>query len=212
MAQAFKQFCFYIFVAGIFTASPFIATKYLFESTIMVTQNDRGPSSIQKVFDYSSLVGNALEAAAQARLSNSVSVINSKDEVALLMGNFVLMNEENEKQFACGYYDKLNFVFEAQGVSVGGESPILTVVAECDVATNINMMNPIKLPLAELKKQKPSNTEFKFFDSGKSLTLSLSHSPASWPTQWVLKSVKMTNSKFLSRLLVVPTRQISMNW
>lgn len=182
----------------------------------------RNPASIQKVFDYSYLQGEALQKAVKDRLMRSVQIKTAllKDDVTIEMGNFVLLNDKKEKDFACGFYDRVTLIFDAEGVSVDGEAPHLSVETGCEVGGDINVLIPIRIPLAKLKSQKPSNTEFKFFESKASMTVKLSNSPADWPKRWILKEVKMTHSKFSSRVITMGpqdmfqqgVRPISMNW
>ncbi len=170
----------------------------------------REPSSIQRVYDYSDLKGNALAMAAKDRLVNSINIKNKNDELSIAMGNFVLLNDDKEKDFACGYYDRLSFVFEASGVIVEGERPTLTVDSSCELGANINEMVPVKISLNSLKNQKPSDTEYKFFADGRAVSVTVNHSPSAWPTEWILKNVKLTHSKISSRFIQVPTFEVGM--
>jgi hypothetical protein len=176
----------------------------------------RNPASIQKVFDYSYLGGDSLLQAAKERLGNSVQISLSSDktEAIIELGNFVLMDDKNQKDFACGFYDKVALSFEAQGVAVDGQKPQLVVEAKCEVAENINALVPIHVPLSKIKTEKPSDTEFKFYQSKTPLTVRLQNAPGTWPKHWVLNGIKLTHSQFTSRILSVDTfkQNISMNW
>jgi len=186
------------------------------------SSGDRSPASIQRVFDFSNLEGGALQAAAKHRLFNSIDVESSpgSTETSIRMGNFVLLNDKNQKDFACGFYDKLILEFEADGISVDGEKPKLTIEANCQVGENINFMKPIQVPVAKIKSQAPGNSEFKFFQNKEPITFKVSNSAAQWPKHWVLSNVKLTNTKFSSRVLNVragdqeagPHSSVSMNW
>lgn len=201
-----------MFVAGVFAVAPFWARQFLLDNPITVAFSDRAPSSIQKMFDYSDLVGSALQSAARQRLMDSVQITAQNGDVLIQMGNFVLLNEGKQKDFACGYYDKVSFEFEAQGVLVDGEKPKLTLQSACEVASNVNFMNPFKVPITQLKLQKPAPSEYKFFEGSQPVTVSLENSPDAWPSNWILKSVKMTNSKVSSRSLVIDSFRLSMKW
>jgi hypothetical protein len=182
----------------------------------------RGPASIQKVFDFSYLEGSALQAAAKDRLSSSISITMSEDKAKALItvGNFALKGELDQRDFACGFYDRLTLTFEAEGVSVDGEKPTLIISSGCEVGSNINYLEPISIPVTKLTQQTPSNTEFKFFDSRLPLAIKLVESPPEWPKKWVLRDLTLTHSKLTSRILNLSTSDlsssrnhtISMNW
>ena len=215
---ALKKLTFFLMITAIFVCSPYFANKYFFSENPIIVSFERNPSSIQKVYDYSDLVGSALQTAAKQRLVDTIQLSAKGGDIYIQMGNFVLMNDSRQKDFACGYYNKMSFEFEADGVLVEGEKPLLTIETGCDVASNINFMAPFKIPVSSLKAQKPSQTDYKFFDQGHSTTISLNHSPTSWPTVWNLKNIKMSHNSISSRLLRVPTLEaaqgskISMKW
>ena len=183
---------------------------------------NRSPSSIQKVFDFSYLQGSALQAAAKERLSSSIYISTSEDKskVTITMGNFVLKNDQDERDFACGFYDRITFLFEAEGIAIDGEKPKLIITSGCEVGSNINYLNPIDIPVEKLRQQALSNTEFKFFESHQSTTIQLIESPPAWPQKWVLKEVKMAHSRVSSRVLNLSpsdwntdgNHSLTMNW
>jgi hypothetical protein len=182
----------------------------------------RSPASIQKVFDFSYLQGSALLSAAKDRLSSSIFIVTSDDKshVTITLGNYVLKSDSSQRDFACGFYDRLTFLFEAEGMSVDGEKPTLSIESGCEVGSNINFLNPITVPIAKLKSEAPTNTEFKFFDSRTPTKIQLSANLQSWPTKWVLTEVKMTHSTFSTRVLDLKpsdwnsdgNHMITMNW
>jgi hypothetical protein len=112
-----------------------------------------------------------------------------------------LLNENNQKDFACGYYDKVTLTFEAEGVAVSGEKPTLTVQTGCGVGANINAMSPIHIPLNKLMAEKPGNSEYKFFDEQTPISITSSNPPPDWPKTWVLSEVKLSNTQNSSRVL-----------
>lgn len=182
-----------------------------------VHDRSRSPASIQKVFDYSYLEGDALKTAVNQRVVNSMNINKTEsDDVEIQMGNFVLKDDHNEKDFACGYYDQVALTFEAEGVSVDGEKPTLVVESGCEIGGDVNTLTPIKLPVHQLKAQKPGNTDYKFFNAKSPVTVHSSNPAADWPDTWVLTDVKLTNSQVYSRVLHIRSGDIlskpMMNW
>lgn len=161
----------------------------------------RVPASIEPVFDFSTLEGKALNNKARERLLGSLEVNKSSDKntIVIEVGNFVLRNEQGDKDFACGYYDQVSLTFEAEGMAIDGERPKLTVQRSCEVGVNINQMVPIRIPLDKLLVEKPGETEFKFYDEGLPISIGLKHSPGTWPRNWTLVGLKLSHSKERSR-------------
>jgi len=195
----------------------FLLAYYLFSGKWAgKVSSSRNPASIQKVFDYSYLEGESLITAAKERLGNSVEIAFSDDksETLITVGNFVLPTGNNEKDFACGVYDKVTLVFEAEGVAVGGSKPKLIIESKCEVASNINALVPIRIPVSKIRSAKPVETELKFYDSKEPLSIKLQNAPGAWPSHWFLTSIKLTHTQYTSRILNVENfnQAISMNW
>src|ERR1700691_6205963 len=58
----------------------------------------RNPASIQPVFNYSNLEGEALQTAVKQRVVNSMNINkNAASDVEIQMGNFVIRGDQNEK-------------------------------------------------------------------------------------------------------------------
>ena len=187
----------------------------------LASDGTRGPASIEKVFDFSYLEGDALLVAARDRVASSLVVSSSDDKtsVTLNFGNFVTINERKEREFACGFYDQIVFAFEADGVSVNGEKPLLVIQSGCEVGANLNELLPIRLSVSKLTSQPSNNSELKFFENRQPLTVQLSNASPEWPKKWILIDLKLSNSKISSRILHISSdewrrkgRDLSMNW
>jgi hypothetical protein len=183
------------------------------------TGRSRAPASIEHVFDYSNLQGTALEYAAKQRLLSSIVVAKDGDDAVVQLGNYVLSNDSQEKDFACGYYDQVTLEFDAEGVAVSGEKPHIVVQAGCEVGDNINSFVPIRIPVSKLKTNAPMESEYQFFQGKTPLKIQMTSPPPQWPGQWVLTDLKLTNSQNPSRILHVEagdirssTGSIKMNW
>ena len=211
-----------VFLAGLVVCLSFFVAKEAYKQERRGRRgiaSTRGPASIQKVFDFSSLQGSALEYAAKQRLAYSISVAKSDQESVIEVGNFVLSNDSNQKDFACGYYDQVTLEFDAEGIAVSGEKPHLTVQTGCDVADNINNLEPIHVPVQKLKAQAPGESEYKFYDAKRPMTVQMVNSATEWPSQWVMTDLRFTNSQFPSRTLHLGSDEIRagsgkvlMNW
>jgi hypothetical protein len=181
---------------------------------------DRSPAAIQKVFDFSYLEGSSFQMAAKRRLYNSMDVEKQGGDIVIEMGNFVLLNDKKEKEFACGFYDRFMIRFEAEGISGDGEKPTLAIESQCQLGENINFLVPIRIPVAKITSEEPGNAEYKFFDSEHPVTIKFSNTAATWPRKWILKDIKMIHSKMSARVLTVAPselafekpRPVSMNW
>ena len=184
----------------------------------------RSIASIEKVFDFSYLEQGALAAAAKKRVASSMSTDVSVhgDEALIFIGNYVLNNEKTgAKDFACGYYDQVELLFEAEGVAVNGEKPTLKINARCGVSGDVNQMLPIRIPLARIQAEKPGDVELQFHVGASPLKLLFSNAPkGQWPTQWHLKETVLKHSVEASRILRVDGKDVAdwnekpvvMNW
>jgi len=173
---------------------------------------ERSPASIEKVWDFSYLEDGALAAAAKKRMATSLSVemTAQNGEAKIQIGNFVLNNiEEKRKDFACGYYDRVVFVFEAEGIATSGERPEWLLEAGCQIAGDVNDLLPIHIPVNKIKAEKPGDVELKYYDGSNALSVSFNHMPPrQWPTQWVLKEVSFKHSQYSSRVLKIDSDEL----
>jgi hypothetical protein len=174
----------------------------------------RRPSSIEPVYDYSSLNGEKLINQARKRLGDTLQVHTEKNKVAVLeIGNFVLQGDDGQKSFACGYFNRVAFVFTAQ-TGVSGPASKLVVEAPCQLGNNINEMAEINLAYGTMIKQEPSDFEQSFYSSGKSIKVKFENMGSKWPRSWQLEEVTLHHSTFAGRSLRVPasTKNIVMVW
>lgn len=205
---------FYTLSLMVFVGSCTMVKEQLFNYKNSGVTKNRNPASIQRVYDFSGLQGRSLQMAVADRFASSTEVKYSGNHVVLQTGHFALFdNQQQETVFACGYYDKISFNFEGNNVIVDSENkPQLTIEADCEIASNVNYLIPTRVPLALLKNEKPGKIEKKFFEQNQSVTVRTDNIPSEWPTEWILKTIKLTHSKMMGRTLVVPTQKISMKW
>lgn len=181
---------------------------------------ERGPSSITPVFDFSHLQGSVFDISARQRLASSFQISKSKEnEVGVALGNFVMMSSKGDKVFACGVFNRVVMAFEADGVSVGGQTPTLTVEVPCQIGDDIDRLGMIKIPLKKIKDEPAKDAEFQFIEDGQTIVIKAQDIPSQWPSRWILAELKL-KSEGTGQTLVVNKEEFlrvnhhlfSMNW
>jgi hypothetical protein len=194
----FKKWSWSSFFLGILVAALclFIVNETTKEitATASLLTSKRVPASIDHHFDFSNLAGLNLEGAAKERLMKSVKIENAAHMSLIELGNFVLLDTNKEKAFACGVYDHVTLSFEAEGVAVDGGKPVLTVDSPCDVAGNINQLSPIKIPFEKIKLTSPALASGLSIPGEKNLKLQTKNAPENWPTHWVLTEITLSRT------------------
>jgi hypothetical protein len=168
----------------------------------------RDPAAIRQIYDFTHLRGTALEVAAKERIMQGFDIAKSADEVAFTIGHFAFINASGEKTFACREYGKLILNFEADGMAVSGERPQMTVHANCEISTDLALINPMRLPIAEIFSQKPADGEFEFHEAGKVSLVRFSHLSDEWPRKWILVGVQMSGTTSSLNIDGVEVRKI----
>ncbi len=92
----------------------------------------------------------------------------------------------------CKLYPEIEMEFQAEGVAVAGESPVMKITAPCESGQDPSEMASIQLPIEKILAEKPRNAEFVF--TGFSTKVSFTNSADEWPRQWVLKSVQFKDA------------------
>lgn len=91
----------------------------------------------------------------------------------------------------CKTYSEIVVEFTAEGVSVGGEAPMMKIRTPCTEAQDPSEIAAINLPIEKILSQKPRNAEYNF--DGFNAIVTFSNSADEWPRQWVLKRVEFKN-------------------
>lgn len=92
----------------------------------------------------------------------------------------------------CRSYTQIEMEFQAEGVAVAGEIPIMKVTSPCENGQDPSEMANIQLPVAKILSEKPKNAEFTF--NGYSAKIELKNAPDTWPKIWVLKIIQFKNT------------------
>lgn len=172
----------------------------IFISQEQLNQNERNPAAIQKTFDYSHFEGEPLKLRSLKRLINDAKVIAGDGTVGIELGHFVTKGEDGRGQLACEFYGRVQLTFEGEGISEGGEKPMMEVEAPCTYSADINRLEPIWIPSARLRAEKampPRMFEASYPENG--VHLSFKQMASSWPQQWNLVSVRLFNETISGR-------------
>lgn len=151
----------------------------------------RDPAAIRQVYDFSHLRGSALEVAMKERVIGGLEVFQEARQIGVGVGHFAFVNSAGEKTLGCREYGKITFKFEAEGIVVNGERPVMEVEGACEFSEDLAHISPLYIPVARIFAEKPADGEFQFRD-GKEITVRFSNLSNEWPRQWVLVGTKMS--------------------
>lgn len=183
----------------------FLAGYNLVFSTTNEALYQRDPAAIKNSFDFSHLRGEKLFVAAKQRLMAGLelgkNLPGNPSEARIGLGHFVFSNEQGEKRLACQEFGKVSLSFEAEGVSVGGDKPLMEIEGRCEFSADMTKINPLHLPIAKILGERPGDGEFEFNEKSK-VTVRFSNLPDTWPRTWLLKSVKLVNENNASSIMV----------
>jgi len=87
----------------------------------------------------------------------------------------------------CKHYPNVQIQFFADGVTVAGEAPTMTIDASCLPAQDPAEMASIEIPVSKILKLKPANAEVKF--DGLTSKFIFKSTADEWPKTWILKAV-----------------------
>lgn len=165
----------------------------------------RNPAAIKNNFDFSHLRGEKLFEAAKQRLIAGLelgkNVPGKPAEARIGLGHFVFTNEQGEKRLACQEFGKVSLSFEAEGVSVAGEKPVMEIEGRCEFSPDMTKINPLYLPIAKILGERPGDGEFEFND-GPKVIVRFTNLPDEWPRTWLLKSVKLLSDKNTAAVVI----------
>lgn len=154
------------------------------------SQVNRDPASIGKIYDFSNLSGNELRVAAKKRLMAGFEIRRGEGNQQVALGHFIFVDSHGDKKFACQEFNKINLVFEAEGVSVSGSSPRMEVEGACSYSGDVSRIDPLSIPVAKILGEKALDGDFNFND-GHAVSLRFTNLPEDWPKTWVLKQVQL---------------------
>ena len=150
----------------------------------------RDPAAIRKNYDFSGLAGDALSQASKQRLASGAFVRQSDNEVGVSLGDFVISSADGQKAFACQKYGTVELSFEGDGSAINGQKPEMQVEGSCEVASDINIISPLWIPVAKILGEPVADGEFDFREKHP-VRVRFANVYGAWPTTWRLKGVRM---------------------
>ncbi|WP_415061665.1 hypothetical protein [Bdellovibrio sp.] len=170
-------------------------------------QVNRDPAAVRNNFDFSHLNGEKLHEAVKQRLLTGLELRKTPAGTGIGLGHFVFVDDRGQKKLACQEFGKVFLSFEAEGVSVAGEKPVMEIEGRCEYSPDMTKISPLFVPVAKILGERPGDGEFQF-NEGAPVTVRFSNLPEEWPRTWLLKSVKLFNEK-ASEALVIESDEVA---
>ncbi len=156
--------------------------------------SSRMPAAVPKVFDFSNLRGGDLRMASTKRLLEDAKILKGEESVGVELGHFVTMGTSGRREFACQSYNKIEMVFFADGMAESGHVPEMTVNGGCVMGSDMNRIETLWIPNMVAAKQKTSMSEVSL-DGPNPTAVKFSYVGSEWPTDWVLKTIRLYSSE-----------------
>lgn len=156
----------------------------------------RNPAGISDRYDFSEFSGDILAEKSRDRLFEDVRIALKGPTVEVEIGHFVVRGPEGEPEFACGYYTQVVLTFYADGMASNGQLPEMTVVDNCVVGSNVNRMQPLRVPFQQIISERVGDADFSFNDFS---NVSMRNIGEEWPRSWYLHSIRLSNPDFSDR-------------
>jgi hypothetical protein len=157
---------------------------------------ERAPSAVRALSDYSELDMNALDQTAHLQLMANATVVHDRDRLGLKFGHPLLHREDGARVFGCevrdhsGMYNQIELSFVAEGVSSSSAPPQMTIVTKCHSVEDLNQLETIWIPMKRIYSLPSRDQEFKANDDT-SMTIQFTDMAPEWPDQWVLTGVRL---------------------
>jgi len=130
--------------------------------------------------------------------------LSSKIQVQSLESGQKFLRFRNLSSHICKQYKEVQIQFLADGVSVAGQPPEMTIVADCLPAQDPAEMASIEIPVEKIVKQKPGNFELKF--DGLHSRFIFKGAADEWPTTWILKAVVFKSQNGSDKVIAFDTK------
>lgn len=161
----------------------------------------RDPAAVRQIYDFSNLSGNELSQAMKKRILSGANIVREQSSLGIELGHFALAKITGEKTLACQEFEKVILRFEADGVAVSGERPVMEVEGACEFSSDMTKISPVFIPIEKILAEKPGDGEYQYRE-GRAVTLRFQGMPEEWPTRWLLTSVRLMNPGKNNELLV----------
>lgn len=161
----------------------------------------RDPAAVRQIYDFSSLTGTDLTEAMKKRILSGASVIREQESLGIELGHFAMAKITGEKTLACQEFEKVILRFEADGVAINGERPVMEVEGPCEFSSDMRKINAIFIPVDRILAEKPADGEIQY-RSGRPVTLRFHGMSEEWPTRWLLTSVRLSHTADQKEFLI----------
>lgn len=165
------------------------------------TPSSRDPAAVRQIYDFSNLSGDDLQSAIKNRLLKGATVVRENQSLGIQLGHFALASATGEKTMACREFEKVTMRFEADGVAINGDRPVMEIEGPCEISGDINTISPLFIPVDKVLAEK-SNDGVMEFNEGQSISLKFHGMPEQWPKRWLLTSVKLSSQTEQKQILV----------
>ncbi|MDZ4660281.1 MAG: hypothetical protein SGJ18_01545 [Pseudomonadota bacterium] len=160
----------------------------------------RNPANMDAQNDLSSFQGEELESRTKSILLDNVRVTKdqSGENFGVEIGHFVVRGDGDEKEFACGYFERVTLIFRGEGIATSGHPPEMIVSANCEVSKNINRLKALWIPFVKIRDQQASDFIVTFDGYPK---IEFKHMSGDWPVTWYLHTVRLDSEQFPERMI-----------
>lgn len=168
---------------------------------------DRYPAAVrnQDFFEMFKLE-RAITSALNKEIVSSLKIAKTQKDFQIEIRNF-LVKEGPIQQPLCGYFDQYTLTFEAEGIASNGERPTLVIKQPCMISDRTKLPIPIRIPVEDIFKLKPGDTDISFKVSEETL-FSFKNIYNAWPEYWVLSKVEFSNSQTTGRKTVIERKEL----
>lgn len=166
----------------------------------------RQPASVenQNLFDFMDK-GNSLQMALHKDIVSSIQIAKAEKNFQINVRNFLVKNQDN--QHLCEYFNSYTLTFEAEGMASSGERPTMVVTTPCEVSAKTNLPVPVVVPVEDIFKLKPTDTDVSFEVNPKA-AFSFRNVSDMWPEYWVLSKVQFSHTDYSNREVIIDRREI----
>jgi hypothetical protein len=175
----------------------------------------RAPASVRTAHDYTPVDRQALGRSVHEQLMSMAATSRQDGNVGVTLGHPLVARPEGGggREFACevaghgGIYDHMEITFYGTGVSDNGDEPHMVIDADCEASAQLDVLNPVWIPMGEIVRTSPRDQEFQV--SGPHPTrIRLEHIPGVWPESWVLVSVRFYRQDTPDESLLVDAQHL----
>lgn len=167
----------------------------------------RSPASIEQQHLFGFLDrGDSLQVTLHKDIVTSLEIAKNEKNFQINVRNFLVKNDL-ENMHLCEYFNSYTLTFEAEGIATSGERPTMLVSSPCEVSAKTNMPIPIIVPVTDIFKLKPNDTDVSF-EVNPNASFSFRNISDMWPEYWVLSKVQFTNSKFSGRDVIIDRKEV----